>query len=118
VTVHDQEIVLTVLRLCRLSAAYLAFERPLRGIVLQQVREVIRGNEVVDRDDVDFFAEKALIANSPKYKPANATETVNANFSHRMNGFVARIICSPGKSCAAVFAICDAFFAELRLLRE
>jgi hypothetical protein len=83
-----------------------------------QVREVIRGNKVVDRDNVDFFAEKALIANSSKYKPANATKTVNANFSHKMNGFVATIICSPGEGCAAVFAIFGAIFAELCLLRE
>jgi hypothetical protein len=41
-----------------------------------------------------------------------------ANFSHRMNGFVATIICSLGESCAAVFAICWAIFAELCLLRE
>ena len=58
VPVDDQHVVFGHVG-SRFLAAHFAVEPALRGVVFEQVSEVVRGNEVVDRDDVDFFAEQA-----------------------------------------------------------
>jgi hypothetical protein len=51
VPVYDQKIVLAVLRIRRLGTAHFAFERSLGGVILQQVGQVICGDEIVDGDN-------------------------------------------------------------------
>ena len=52
------------------------------GVVFDQIREVISGDEVIDRDHFDFCAEKALVADCPKNEATDAPETIDADFDH------------------------------------
>ena len=83
--VDDQDVVLRVLRLGRSRAADFALEASLSGVVLEQVREVVRGNEVVDRHDVDFLAEKAFVADRAKDEATDAPKAVDADFCHNVS---------------------------------
>ena len=82
--VDDQDVVLGVLRRGDLRAADLAVEASLGGVVLEQVGEVVGGDEVVDGDDVELLAEQALVADRPKHQAADAAETVDADFDHNV----------------------------------
>src|SRR5262249_33257979 len=55
---------------------------PLDRIVLQQVSEVVRGDEIVEGDDVDRFAEMSLFDEGTKDKAADAAESVAAELDH------------------------------------
>src|SRR4030095_8775744 len=44
----------------------------------------VRGNEVVHRHYVDFFAEKAFVADRSKHEATNAAKAVNADFCHNV----------------------------------
>jgi len=68
----------------RLRAAYFAIEASLSGVVLKKVREVIGGNEIIHRDDVDFFAEKAFVADRSKDEATDAAKAVDADFYHNV----------------------------------
>ena len=54
----------------------------LRGVVFDEVGEVVGGNEVVDRDDFDFLAEQALVRDGAKHEAADAPKAVDADFCH------------------------------------
>ena len=78
--VNDEQVVF--LRAGRFRAAHLTAETTLDGVVLEQVGEIVGGNEIVHRHDVDGFAEQALIANGTKNKAPDPPETVNGYFNH------------------------------------
>ena len=82
--VDDEHVVLGVLRLGRFRAADFAVEAALGGIVFEQVGEIVGRNEIVDRDDVDFFAEQALFADRAKDQAPDAAEPVDADFNHNV----------------------------------
>jgi len=63
-------------------AVDLFFGAALGGVVFDQIREVISGDEVIDRDHFDFCAEKALVADCPKNEATDAPETIDADFDH------------------------------------
>ena len=54
----------------------------LGGVILHEVGEIVRRHEVVDGDDVDLLAEKALITDCAKHEAADAPETIDADFDH------------------------------------
>jgi hypothetical protein len=54
----------------------------LGGVVFDEVSEVVRGDEVIHGDDLDLFAEEALIADCTKNKASDAPETIDADFDH------------------------------------
>src|SRR4030095_14663648 len=83
-TVNDQEIVLAVFCLGRLRTADFAIEASLSGIVFEKIGEVVCGNEVVHRHDVDFVAEKAFVADRSKDEATDAAKAVNADFYHNV----------------------------------
>jgi hypothetical protein len=56
VAVDDQQVVIGEGR-GRFGALDGAGELALGGVVLEEVREVVGRHEIVDRDDVEFFAE-------------------------------------------------------------
>jgi hypothetical protein len=78
--IDDQEVVFG--RAGRFRAAHFATEPPLDGIVFEQVRQVIGGNKIVHRDNINCFAEQPLITNGAKDEPANAPEAVDGDLSH------------------------------------
>jgi hypothetical protein len=80
-SVDDKEVVLG-----NVGAGFLAVDfflrASLRGVILHEVSEVVRRNEVVDCHDVDLLAEEALVANCTEDEAADAAETIDANFNH------------------------------------
>src|SRR5262249_40053964 len=56
-----------------------AVEAALRRIVLEQVRQVVGRNQVVDGDHVERLAERALLHQRAEHEPADAAETVDAD---------------------------------------
>jgi hypothetical protein len=67
-------------------AGDLALEFPLGGVVLEEVGEVVGRDEVVDGDDVDCFAEKALFYDGAKDEAPDTAEAIDSDFSHRFGG--------------------------------
>jgi hypothetical protein len=53
---------------------------PLRGVVFDEVGQVVRGNEVIDRDHFDFLAEAAR--DGPKHETSDSSKAVDADFGH------------------------------------
>ena len=82
--VDDQHVVRFLVG-ARLLRADLARELLLRRIVLQQVREVVSGDDVADRDDLYLFAEQPLLVKGAKDQPADAAETVDGDASAHFN---------------------------------
>ena len=58
-----------------------AVELALRRVVLQQVGEVVGGDEVVDGDDVELLAEQPLLDQGAEDQPADAAEPVDSDAS-------------------------------------
>jgi hypothetical protein len=73
-----------ILCLGRLRTADFAVEASLSGVVFEEIREVICGNEVVHRHYVDFLAEKAFVADRSKDEATNASKAVDADFCHNV----------------------------------
>ena len=82
--VDDQHVVRFLVG-ARLLRADLAAELLLRRIVLQQVGEVVGGDDVADRDDLDVLAEQPLLVQGAKEEAADATETVDGDTSAHFN---------------------------------
>src|SRR5690606_33679332 len=57
-----------------------AGEAALRGVVLQEVREVVGWHQVVERDDVDLVAQEPLVNDCAEYETADAAESVDSYF--------------------------------------
>ena len=57
-----------------------AVETALDGVVLEQVREVVRRNDIADGDDFDVLADQSLFDQRPEDQASNAAEPVNCNF--------------------------------------
>ncbi len=79
--VDDQQVVFSHRR-ARLGAAHFAGVAPLGGVVLYQIGEVVRRDEIVHRDHIDFFAEKPLVADCAKDEAPDAPEAIDADFDH------------------------------------
>jgi len=54
----------------------------LGGVVLQEIGEVIRRNEIVHRHHVHRRAEKALFCDGPKDQAPDASEPIDTDFCH------------------------------------
>ena len=78
-TVDDEDIVFRGGR-GGLFAADFALVAALNGVVLDQVSQVIGGNEVVHRHDIKFFPQQALLAESPEDQSADPAESINRDF--------------------------------------
>ena len=50
-------------------------------IVLQQVGEVVGGDDVTDRDDLDLLAEEPLLVQGAEDEATDATETIDSDTS-------------------------------------
>src|SRR5687767_11363236 len=81
VSVNDQHVVFGR-GAAAFFAAHFALIPSLGGIVFDQVSKIVRGHEIVDGDDIDFFAEQSLITDCAKDEPTDASETVNAECDH------------------------------------
>src|SRR5262249_40856070 len=77
--IDDQDIVFGFIGRA-FGRADLAIETPLRGIVFQQVSEIIRRHDIADRDDFDVFAQQSLFGDSPENQAPNTSEPINCNF--------------------------------------
>jgi hypothetical protein len=63
-----------------LSAADFFELTALRGIVFQQVGEVVGGHDVADGDDIEFLAEQTLLDECAEDEAADAAETIDSDF--------------------------------------
>jgi hypothetical protein len=79
--IHDQQVVLRR-ALAALLAVNFLLRPPLRRIVLHQVGEIVRRNEIVHRHDLDLFSQKPLVTDCPKHQASDPPKAVNANFDH------------------------------------
>ena len=60
----------------------------LRRVVFEQIRQIVRRHEIVDRHDFDVVAEKTLLRDCPEYQSADPAETIDAYFeSHVVSVF-------------------------------
>src|SRR4029079_6393021 len=78
--VDDQHVVGFLVG-ARLLRADLAAELLLRRIVLEEVGQVVGGNDVADRDDLDVLAVKPLLVQGAKHQPSDAAEPVDGDAS-------------------------------------
>ena len=65
-----------------------AGESALRGVVFEEVGEVVGGNEIVDRDHFDFLAEEALFRDGAKDETSDSSKAVDADFCHDVFGML------------------------------
>ncbi len=77
-TVDGQHVVGFLVR-PRLLRADVPVELALDRVVLQQVGEVVGGDDVTDGDHLDLFAEQTLLVQGAKYQATNPTETVDGD---------------------------------------
>ena len=52
----------------------------LRGVVFDEVSEVVSGNDIPDRDDFDVFTDETLFDQRPEDQAANTAEPIDCNF--------------------------------------
>ena len=57
-----------------------AVEAALRGVVLEQVGQVVGRHDVAYGDHIELRAQQALFNESAEYQPADAAETIDSNF--------------------------------------
>jgi hypothetical protein len=60
----------------------------LRGVVFDEVGEVVGGNEVIDRDHFDFLAQEALFRDGAKHETSDSSKAVYADFCHDVFGML------------------------------
>ena len=77
--VDHQDVVLGLVR-SGLFRGDGALEPALRGVVLEQVGEIVGRDDVADGDDVQGRAEQALLDQCPEDQPADAAEPVDCDF--------------------------------------
>src|SRR5690606_415107 len=58
-----------------------AVELPLGGVVLQQVREIVRRHDVAHGHDIECRAEKPLLDKGAEYEAADPAETIDSDFN-------------------------------------
>src|SRR5260370_38657667 len=78
-TVHHQCIVVRQFR-TRFLTSHFPLKSSLRGVVLEQVSKIVRGDYVVYRDNVNLLPEQALLNDSTKYQTPDPPDPVNSNF--------------------------------------
>ena len=61
-------------------AVHLALEAALDGIVFEQIREIVRRNDIADGDHFDVLAHHALFDQRPEHQAPNAAEPVDCYF--------------------------------------
>ena len=66
----------------RLFARHRAVELALGRIVLEQIRQIVRGDEIIYRDDIDCFAEKSLFRDRTKDQTPDTPKPIDADFCH------------------------------------
>jgi len=74
--VDDQHVVLGLVR-GGLGGADGAGEATLGGVVLEEVRQVVGGDDVTHRDDVDVLADQTLFDEGAEDQSADAAETID-----------------------------------------
>ena len=74
--IHDQDVVFGLVRR-GLGGADGAGEAALGGVVLEQVRQVVCGDDVTHRDDVDVLAHQSLLDESAEDQTADTAETID-----------------------------------------
>jgi len=52
-----------------------AGEFALRGVVFDEIGEVVGGNEVIDRNHFDFLAEEALFRDGAKHETSDSFQS-------------------------------------------
>ena len=57
-----------------------AVEAALGGVILEQVSEVVRRNDIAHGDDFDVLADQALFDHRPEHQASDAAEPINCNF--------------------------------------
>ncbi len=82
VAVDDEHIVLGRIG-GRFFAGDGAVEFALGRIVLEEVGEVVGGDEIVDRDDVDGGTQESLFRDGPEDQTPDAAEAIDADFCHK-----------------------------------
>ena len=92
-TVHDENVVFQLVRGGLLGGDG-AIEATLRGVVLQEVGEVVRRDDIADGDDVEGRAEVALFDEGAEDETADAAESVDSYFGG--HGVVYRRVGSRG----------------------
>ena len=82
-TVDDEHIVLGFVRR-RFLGADGSGEAALRGIVLEQIREIVGWDNVTDGDDFHFLADETLLDHRAEDQTADAAEPVDCNFDRHI----------------------------------
>jgi hypothetical protein len=77
--IDHEDVVLGFVR-GRLPGADLAVEAALGGVVLEQIRQVVRGDDIAHRDDFHVFADHALFGDGAKHQAPDASEPVTCDF--------------------------------------
>jgi len=57
-----------------------AVEAALDGIILQEIREVIRRHNIANGNDFHVFPDQTLLDHRPEHQATNAAEPINCNF--------------------------------------
>ena len=84
--VDDDDVVLSLVGGALLGAD-LAVEAALGGIVLEEVGQVVGGDDIADGDDVELSAEEALLDESAEDEATDAAKAVDSNLeSHFFGG--------------------------------
>jgi hypothetical protein len=58
----------------------LAFETALRGIILQQVSEIVRWNNISNSHDLNIPPDHSLLNERAEHKPPDSAKPINCNF--------------------------------------
>jgi hypothetical protein len=82
VSIDDQQVIFGRRR-TRFLARDGLFRAALNGVVFGEISEIVGGNEIVDGNNLDLFSQEPLVADGAKDKPADAPETIDANFDHK-----------------------------------
>jgi hypothetical protein len=84
-TIDDENVVCRQIRAGLLGGDVLA-GFTLRGVILDEISQVVSRHEVVHCHDFDLFAQEALITDCAKHETTDAPETIDADFNHCVCG--------------------------------
>ena len=66
----------------RLFTVDLALESALSRVVIEQICEIVRRNEIIYRSDLIALLEESLLNHRTKEEPPDASEAIDADCSH------------------------------------
>ena len=78
--IHDQHVVLSLVRRGFLRADF-AFEAALDRVVFEQIRQIVRRDDIAHGDHFHVFANQSLFGDGAKHQAADPSEPVNCNFN-------------------------------------